>query len=307
MRISTAAFQKRVTQNLARLEERMGTLSNQIGSGRRVLKPSDDPRSVSVINWAHDELGANDTRQRLAGDGLTILNTSDAALGEMTDLLGRVVEVAQRALRPGTTDTARESSAADIRSAASEIIMLANTRVGNRYIYGGYQDRTPPITGEPDSATYGGDSNPISVPLGSGRSCDVSVTGDELLNFVRPDGTRAVPGVDADVFGALTALADALDSGDDATAKTWTDNASLLRERVLRVRGDMGAAQQRLEAHSSTLDDTELRLNQLLTDRESTDLAAAITEYSAQETDYKALIAVVGRVASLPTLFSTMN
>jgi flagellar hook-associated protein 3 FlgL len=307
MRIGTAAYHKQLVSNLSGLESRIGVLANQMGTGRRVLRPSDDPRGVGMINWAHNEVGANESRLKLADNGLTILNTSDAALGEMSNLLLRAVEVAQRALRPGTTDTAMASAADDVMSSGTEIIMLANTQVGNRYIYGGYQDRAAPVTGETDTAVYNGDTQPITVPIGSGRTVDVSVTGDNLLNFVRDDGTRAISGVDADVFQSLTNLANALKAGDKDGVGTWTDNISRLREGVLEARGTVGSCAQRLEAHKSALEDTGLRLQSLLADNESVDITDAITEYSALQTDYQALISVLGRVASLPTMFDTLG
>ncbi len=306
MRIGTAFYSDLMVGYINKAQSQLGDLSDQISSGKRVRKPSDDPVALQAIASAHNELSADQTRESLVSSGLSLLSAADSAMGEMTTALDQAAQDALGAVSTGSTDISRAAAASDIRSVAQEMIGLANSQVGSRYIFGGYQDQAPPVTGDPSSAVYAGDSNAISVPIGAGRTCPTSVSGQVLFNFADSAGNTPVANV-GNVFQVLTQLADQLESGDTQGATTTIGQLDQLRDHILTLHGGVGSNMQRLNAQQTLLQDADARYNQTLTDQESVDLATAVTQYKTLETNYQAMIAIVGNVASLPTLFDRIR
>ncbi len=227
---------------------------------------------------------------------------TDAALGQIADSMTSSVEAAMQATQPGYAEAARHAAAADVRAAMQSVITTANTKVTDRYLFGGFQDRQPPFEESAGAVTYLGDSGELTVPVGNGRSCPAGIPGDRVFN-VDTGGGRAVPVVDRDVFELLTDLADSLEAGDTEAARAHTDDLQILRDHVLQMRGEMGAAEMRIDTNCSALEDTTLSCKQLIEQDESIDLAQALTDYTAAETAYQSLLGVLSRIMSMPTMF----
>lgn len=304
MRIGTQSFYRSATATVQRLQRELGSITDELSSGKRVRRPSDDPVASALIARTHTDLAATEARQALLDGGIRTCREADAALGQITDSLFDVAEEAARALQPtAQSASARATSAAVIRSLSQTIMMAANARSGDRYLFAGYQDRQAPFEETPGGALYHGDSNQPAMPLGNGRTCPCTVAGDALLNFADQSGSRAVAGVDMDAFTLLEQLAGAIEAGDADTTGKLLDHVRAMHNHVLGLRGSVGAWENRLETNLSALQDAQQRYEQVLSETESTDIAESITRYKAQETNYQAALSVLSSVMQLPTLF----
>jgi flagellin-like hook-associated protein FlgL len=104
----------------------------------------------------------------------------------------------------------------------SQAVDIGNTQVGNRYIFGGQQDSSPPMalqqsTGNTNGAVvYNGDNNKISMPVGPGSvnpSVDgINLTGSEVFGPVQTSGGQAT----LTVFNQLIAIQNQLLNGTPA-------------------------------------------------------------------------------------------
>ena len=307
MRIGTRAFYDSVSATVNRMQRELGDLTVAMSSGKKINRPSDNPLASTIIARAHIELAAAESRHRILDGGVDMCRAADAFLRDISSALRSAIETSTQGLQPGATDAMRQASAAAIRSSREAILTEGNAKVGNRYLFGGYQDRGFPLVEAAGVVSYEGDSGQLTVPVAAGRTCDISVPGDKVFNFVNDDGVRAVPEVDADVFTLLDELATAVQDGDDEAARELMDQADKLWGHVVQLRGNMGASEIRIDTSRNALGDAELRCHQVLADEESIDVAEAITEYVALETAYQAALSVLSRITSMPTMFDLMR
>lgn len=308
MRIGTRTFFDQMSATVTRLQTQLGDLNVSLSSGKRVSKPSDDPRDAVLILQVNTELSSAKTRSEVLSGGIAMLREADGALSQISEALQGAIQSASTSLQATSQGTSQLAACAvEIRSYAQSILTAANLKSGDRYLFGGYQDRQTPFVAAPPATTYEGDSNQLTVPLGNGRTCPIAVPGDQVLNYKSSSGTRAVDSVDADVFTALENLASAVETGDSGAVRQRLDDLQALRSNVVQLRGAVGSWDVRLQASQNALEDAKVRYLEVLAERESIDLAAGVTEYAAQETAYKATLSVLGQILQLPTLFDLMG
>lgn len=137
----------RVTQNavtslmLAGLQSsssRLSTLEQQLSSGRRISKPSDDPVGTGQAMLFNEQIARTKQYQRNANDGLAWLGIADNALQTGVNILQRLQVLTTQAANTGTADaTARASILEEVKSLKEQMLAVANTTYQNRPIFGG--------------------------------------------------------------------------------------------------------------------------------------------------------------------------
>jgi flagellar hook-associated protein 3 FlgL len=139
---------------------------------------------------------------------------------------------------------------------------------------------------------YNGDSNPVEVEIGDGRTVAISFDGDAI--------TR---GADAqDLFAAMDDLIAAVTAGDDAGIATGMHALQRTFDRAT-------TAQARVGGHLQVLDAQKLRLQQLrlsgadrVSKLEDVNMAEAITEMTHADAAYRAALGAVGTVSRVSLL-----
>lgn len=286
MRVTTLMSSRATLRDLNDGLSRLTRLQNQLSSGKQIMRPSDDPYGASRALSLRGELGGLDQFQRNVDDGIGWLNTSDTALGQMSDVLARVREL----LVQGGTDTAGPSSRAAI---ADEIDQLtesvkqeADVQYGGRSVFSGTATDTAPYAlGGAD--TYAGDAGTITRAIGPGVEIPINTDVRALLG----DGQGAR---DDKLLNTLRDIADHLRGGTtaDADALRTTDLQRLdANLDVLNgIRADVGARTNRLDIAASRLSGLALNTTKLLSDTEDADMAQTITQYTTQQAAYSAAL-----------------
>src|SRR5581483_4341953 len=153
---------------------------NELSSGKKLTKPSDDPFGTSRALSDSSDLAANQQYQTNASDINSWLSASDTALSSVNDDLGRVRDLVLQAANGSMSQTDLDSISTELGQLADSIKSDANTQYAGSYIFSGSQTGTQPFTvGGPD--TYNGDSTAITRELGQGVTMQVNVTGDTVI------------------------------------------------------------------------------------------------------------------------------
>lgn len=296
MRIGTSAFFRNMTRTLARTQRELGDLTVRMSLGLRVRKPSDDPLAGLIIARAHTELRASTSRSSLIERALWTTQAVDGALGELSQALQGAITSALRATESGRqTAATRAGLAIEVRAAREAALSAVNARHGDRYLFAGYQDRAVPfVENAVGMVEYRGDTGQITVPVAGGRTCPISVPGDQLVNM--PGGSR-------DLFTLLADLAQAIEEGDQNTTVALRDELMAMHAHIVEQRGSVGAWTVRLEASRRALEDAQMRCQEILNAEETLDLAEGLSEYASRETTYQAILNVFARILALPTVF----
>lgn len=167
------------TDALAKLQE-------QVSSGSRINRASDDPSSAFRI------LGLN-SEQKLLGNyidniaqSISTLDISYSVIGAISSIIsGEKVNLTQIASGSYTQES-RERLAEEVDGMLEQMVSLANTKYMDQYLFGGGNTSTAPYAvqrsnGEITSVTYQGSSDDRDIEVAPGVETNVFYSGDDIF------------------------------------------------------------------------------------------------------------------------------
>ncbi|MFP6889395.1 MAG: hypothetical protein VCF07_06525 [Nitrospinota bacterium] len=176
----TTAQRFRIAQSAIRTtQRRVLEVQEDIVTGKRVRKASDDPGSFSKILNLRRIIADSNQFTRNITRSTAFSNVTDQTLQQIRDLVvqARVIGL-QEAGVPADSVT-RAGGAVQISSIRDSIIQLANTQVGERFIFSGTDIATAAYN---SSGEYQGNQGKVNVNVGIGQANAINVAGSSFLS-----------------------------------------------------------------------------------------------------------------------------
>lgn len=169
MRVTETQIFSLLTSNLQRAQARLLKTQEQISTGKRVLRPADDPGAFNAVVLDKTTLARIEQRLRNIQLATTRLDLTDKALSGATNVLARAKELAVR-LRSDTNGIPeRTAGAREIRQWLFELQQIANTDLHGDAIFAG--------TGVHGRATGVALAGPVTLSDGTNDTLQVIVDG----------------------------------------------------------------------------------------------------------------------------------
>ena len=138
MRISTAFSFQRAVQDVQNNLVEIGKLQTQIGSGKKLLRPSDGPTESARSVDLNQAISRLDQFERNRGFANQKLGLVDATLTSVNNVLQRVRDLTIQANSSGQTNETRNIIKTEIEQRLNELLDYANTRDGGGdYLFAG--------------------------------------------------------------------------------------------------------------------------------------------------------------------------
>ncbi|HBP90551.1 MAG TPA: flagellar hook-associated protein FlgL [Nitrospirales bacterium] len=151
--------------------------NEQIASGKRVNRPSDDPAAAERINQFRNVLRTTERRIASVNEGVGRLNLSDSVLETAGNTFQRAKELAIQMGNDTNTAVERRNTALEVQQLILGLAGIANTQLNGRFVFAGSQTQTEPFV--PGSAT-----GSASTTNGGGANIAVSVV---TASALQPD------------------------------------------------------------------------------------------------------------------------
>lgn len=287
MRVSQKLLMESTYQQLNKAGEGLLNLLQQAASGKRVLNPSDDPVSATRILEMKNELSRIEPAKRKGQYVNSWLSLSESALQNMEEVLLRAKEIALSQRSATATRETRAGAAMEVRQLYDQMVALANTRLGDRYIFGGTQTLVAPVERDEDyQASFNGNEQSIEVGVGLGRTVAMNVGITGLLR-------------DSQVLDTLRGLLQALENNDAEAIGDSLDGLDSGQDALLALRGEVGSRMRAVESNSENMGDLQLNLEGTLSDYQDADMARLLTELANQQTAYEAALRTTAMVTRL--------
>ena len=171
-----------------RLQELNTSLNNtqqQISTGQRVNKPSDDPVAAARILKLDQELSRVETYQRNVDLAENRLNQEESALESSIDVIQRIRELTVQAGNGSLSANDRRSISSELEERLGQLANIANTRdASGEFIFSGFQGSVKAFEqNEFGSWTYQGDEGQRVLEIDDGVTVPISDNGKDI--FVR--------------------------------------------------------------------------------------------------------------------------
>ncbi len=189
-RITTAYLFQKTAVDIAKKQFEISEIQNQIGTGKRINKPSDGPAETARIIDLNQAISGIDQFQRNSIFADQRLGLEDATLSSVNNLLQRVRELALQANSGSQTGETRAIIRAEVEQRLQELLDYANARDGNgNYLFSGSKGRTEPFTQTASGVAYNGDQNQLSLKISNNRTIVASESGyDIFVNIKNGNG-----------------------------------------------------------------------------------------------------------------------
>lgn len=293
MRITNNILSQNLLRNLESAQGRMDQLQNQLSSGHRINRPSDDPAGIQNAMRLKSNISSVEQWKSNADGALDYMNTTDSTLGDMTSMLQRVRELTVQGAN-GTLATVDKGAIADeVDQISAQLKMLANTQVGSKYIFSGTATDKELIPSDGSASQANG--LPVNFEVGNNLSIDVSVSGQNLFR----DSTSGV-------LATLTNLSADLRSGNSTGINNALTDIDANIDNVITLRAGLGARTNRMTALQAQLDYTSANLQQNLSSIQDADMAKTITDFTNSQNVYKAALSVGAKIIE-PSLVDFMR
>ena len=300
MRVTQGMLSNNMLRNLSKSYESMATYQEQLSTGKKISRPSDDPVvAMNGINY-RTELNQIEQFQRNIGEVYNWMDNSDAALDKANQSLQRVRELTVQASNGTNSPQERESIAKEIEQIKDHIEDIANTKVNNKYLFNGTNTTSEPV--DLENGKLSENSQAVNIEVSKGIQLKANV------NAVKVFGSENVDGKGSQLFDTLSSLA--ADLKDPATEgkdlgkyiQSIDDHAN----QIVDERADLGARMNRRDLVEDRLATQKVIATRVLSDNEDAEMEKVITDLKTQESVHRAAMGVGARVIQ-PTLMDFLR
>jgi flagellar hook-associated protein 3 FlgL len=152
-RVSTANSFDKAVSNIGERQTKLGELQDQLSSGKRVSKASDDPVAAVLSERTRNRMAQREADLRALDASRRSLEQMDSALGQTADLYHRARELVVQAGNATLTATDRADLAAQLGGIREQLLEISNRRdtAGNT-LFGGLGGSNQPFADVYDGA-----------------------------------------------------------------------------------------------------------------------------------------------------------
>lgn len=282
----------------------MAKYQDMLNSGMKISRPSDDPViAVKGMGYRID-LDKNAQYQRNMNEANSWLDSTDDALDQVGTALIRVKELIVQAANDTNTTEDRQKINAEISQIKEQIRDIANTKVGDNYIFSGTHTNSPlyttdtafidPTTGQ-NIAVGTGANEKIEINVFDGVSMKINTNGSEY--FKKVDEFMAYVETTLQTNSSSQEIGSAL--GFEVTTPGGIKKIPALdsiHDETLELRAEVGARQNRVELMENRLSLQEVNVTKQMSLSEDTDYSKTITDMVTQESIHQAALSVGAKI-----------
>lgn len=265
--INTNVASEQAQKNLQGNQANLQTSFARLSSGLRINSAKDDAAGLAISESLKSQIRSFNVAERNAGDGISMAQTAEGALGEVHGILGRMRELATQAANGSMTSTDRSFLETEFDSLQTEIGRIQGSAKFNGL------------------TLVGASSSTIKLQVGlnddSNDQIDVTLGGVALTSI---STSASLGGTSAS--NALAALA----TIDTAISSVSTSRAGF------------GAAMNRLEVAQSGIQTMRLNLSAANSRIRDVDVASETASLSRNQVLTQAGISVLAQANQLPQL-----
>ena len=287
MRVSTNQFYRVNAEQMQSTQSKVAETQAKLGSGKQMLHPSEDPGKANLISGLVSAKERQDVYGKNVDAGETRLTAESAVLDSMTSIMQRITQLTVQSSSDTLGASDRDVIATEIKALRDELLNLSNTQdLSGSYIFSGNKTGSPAFVEDANGVvSYNGDYGRMEINVSDVRSIAINTLGPELFS-------------EAD-FAALDDLVADLRSNNGSGVRIRLDNVNSINDRLINSYGAMAGRLAAMESQRNVIDETTLRIDELLIRENDLDYAEAVTDLSKESVALQALQASFSKIAQL--------
>ncbi|MCL6616051.1 MAG: flagellar hook-associated protein FlgL [Anoxybacillus ayderensis] len=289
MRITQFMLTNNSLRNISQSYARMDKYQEQLSTGKKIQRPSDDPVVAMKGMYYRTSLTEIEQYQRNLSEVHTWMDNSESGLDHATQVLQRVRELVVQGKNGTLTDEDKQAIAREIGQLKSDLVQTANTKVAGKYIFNGTNIAEAPVTEQPSptAPTVNNNTDDFTVEVSKGIKLKANINPNNVFS--------------QGLFNTLQQLENTFNGTSSGNLDNLLKDLDDHMNSVLAERSDLGARVNRLELIEQRLSTQQVIAQQMISDNEDADIEKVITDLKTQESVHRAALSVGARIIQ-PTL-----
>lgn len=292
MRIASKTLYDRITSSLQSTYSDMFKAQEVVSSAKRINKLSDDPVGLVTVLDLRSSLSNIEQLGINVSMGKSWLTSSESALTQVNNILIDLKALTVQMSSANVGASERENAAVIVEEYLNELISLANSKSGDRYIFAGTETGTAPFelnetTGEVD---YNGSTTDFSIKIGSELNIAIGKVGTEIFGENWDDNN---------IFKALVDLQGYLESNDVTGIQ---EIMGRLDEHMIKINAEVseiGGKTIRMQVKENIIEDLKLNYTDRKSQLEDADITEAMIDLNSRQVAYNAALSSASKVMQL--------
>lgn len=284
---------------LSQMQTEMDNLQQQVTSGIRVQRPSDDPAAVGPILDAQSRIAQLQQNQTNLGQVQTELQTGDGALQQAIQAIESAITLASQSSSLTSNPAQQAALLQQAQGIQQTLVNISATTASGRYIFSGDLDQQALYTLDPTQPTgvrqLATATSTRTVLDANGAPVWTSKTATDIFDARNPDGTPAAD----NVFAAVNSLITALQSNNVSAAVASTTSLQAADDYLNQQLGYYGIGETRVTDALNTQSTALVSEQQQLSGLRDTNVASAALQLSQLTLEQQAALTSKAKLSQL--------
>ncbi|MCS6266923.1 MAG: flagellar hook-associated protein FlgL [Vampirovibrio sp.] len=288
-RLSTSFALQQAQGWLQSNQSKLNKLQEKTSTGQNVNRPSDDPLALANLLNVNQGINHNEQYIKNIDVGLSELQSTDSAVGQVVDIINRASELATQGANVTTGINGMTSISKEIDLLTNQLVQLGNSSINGVYLFAGVKTSAAPFVRTADVVTYSGTLSTEAYQ----REIDIDNTTTTTLNT---PGDRLFGDSTSGLLKVMIDLKNNLAAGSTTDTRARLDELKTQLESTLSIQSEVGANINRLTLTKDRTNNSQDSFAQLYAGIQNVDMAKTITDLRFQEQIQQTSLSVLGRV-----------
>jgi len=284
MRVTQAGFYNQATQQMGKQQSKVFETQAQLSSGKKILRPSDDPALAAAINNLKSQMDVNQRYLTNLSRMEDTLKMQEASVSSSIEVVSRIKELSVQAANDTYSASDRKTVAIEVKELISSLADLGNMRgTDGAYLFSGFsQDKAPFSQSSLGVITYTGTADYQKVLVDEGRSMQIGIPGSDVFGSVQYSDQATGTTSSIDMFATLGEMYQALVTNDADAIRNTLDKVSSVHEHIVVQQSNIGSRMKRVETLSNAIEDRDFTYKSLQSSMEDLDYVEAASRLKNQ-------------------------
>ncbi|MCA8980859.1 MAG: flagellar hook-associated protein FlgL [Planctomycetes bacterium] len=166
----------------------------RIATGKRILRPSDDVIGTAKSLATRKQMSRIGNYRDAIESSRPYLESASSSLQDVSGILSEARALITQGMSGTLNDSDRRIISGQIEQLVDQLVDVANSQFGERYLFGGTLSNDPPFSFETVNGTcrvvYHGDDEVQRVQIGAGTEVGINVPGSDIFGLFEYAGAQ---------------------------------------------------------------------------------------------------------------------
>ncbi len=294
IRVTQRMLVDRILNNLAYQSRKILSLQEQLATGYKVNRPSDNPLNTRSAISAQVRIYQNEQYLSNITSAKPYLNETESSIMTVMNIVQRAKELALQGMNGSNSQLQRDQIATEVNQLVEALVKEANHQTYGKYIFGGTVTMTKPfqesrnLAGEINAVTYVGNDEYSYIEISEGARVNINLTGREVF---LPTITGST-----DIFQSIINLRDDLRASNFGGIQQRIDELTRAINQLALALAKVGSVTNRMENTERDLENANIELRRVISDNIDADMAEVIVNLNSQSNAYQSALNAASRV-----------